>query len=179
MTPEEYQPLNRLYDDVAALCARYERRHGLAETYPADYTLNKTVFGSLQNIRDRLLTYVEASAPFFSEGKLCRDGQGVLDDSAERAEYVQQLVNDLRQLSDSTMNRVSTAPGSTARLSLMFAGTIRRERGDIQDLASRLSLLVQQEKATAQQRKPGASSVILVNFASKPGFPAFKGIQPA
>lgn len=165
MTPEEYQPLTRLYDDVVALRDRFQRRHEQVAAHPADHTLNKAMLLSMDDIRERLLTYVEASAPLFSAQEEYCDQYGGLNDSAERATYLRQLVSDLRILSGRTMNRVSTtAPGSTARLSRMFAGTVCRERTDILDLADRLSVFVQQEQreahAAASIQRPSASVVV-------------------
>ena len=165
MTPQEYQPLNRLYDDLSVLCARFVRRQGVPAAQPADYLLNKNAAYVLDSIRERLLTYVETTAPFFSEREPYRDRLGVLDDADERAKFTQQLVNDLRQLSDNTMNRLSTAPGSTARLSPLFAGTIRRERRDIHDIANRLSTIAMREYAAALPVKAVP--------------PAFGGLKPA
>ena len=148
MTPQDYQPLNRLYDDLSALCARFVRRQIIPAAQPADYLLNKNAAYALDSLRACLLIYVETAAPFFSARKPYHDRLGVLDDAGERAEFAQQLVNDLRQLSDNTMNRLSTAPGSIARLSPLFAGTVRRERRDIHDIANRLATIDMQESAS-------------------------------
>ena len=174
MTPEEYQPLNRLYDDLVSLRDRFERRRDSPAAQPADCLLNKAVTWALENIGERLLLYVETAAPFFSEREVTRDLHGALDNAGERAALAQELVAELRQLSDGTMNRVSTAPGSISRLSPLFAGTIRRERGDLHDIANRLAAIAAQEQtATRQHRSP-----VVVALPVKATTHSFGGLKP-
>ena len=157
MTPPELAALSRIYDDLKVLTDRFHRRNDPEAAVPADHVLNKYALAALEDITERTLIYLESSAPYFTAQEPYRDELGVLlPDDVGRAAYVAELVTDLRILGQNTMNSVSIAPGSTARLSPLFAGTIRRERTDILDIASRLAEFAQRE-----QRAYPVSSVVV------------------
>lgn len=145
MTSEQFQRLCRIYDGLESLCERFDRRCDAPSANNTFNYLSKKAWFDLAVISARFTKYADFRIINFDDDD--KPDDGAVDELATFVPYLREHVeNRLDLLANETMDRRGHAPGSTRRLSPLFAGIIWRERREI----NRLKTLVH-EFANSEQ----------------------------
>ena len=171
MTSEQFQRLCRIRDGLEALCLRFDRRCDAPAASNTDNYLSKQAWFDLAVVSARFKKYTDFREAAFDE--FDNPKGGAVDELATFVPYLREHVEDrLDVLANQTMNRRGNAPGSTKRLSPLFAGVVERERQEINQLKVFVHELVAGEQALLTSLK---SERVVVPFPSGPARPSAMG----
>lgn len=148
MTSPQYQTLAGLCDTVENLQERLQRRAG-HHACTGDAFTDKQVLYVLQPLKTSLTAYRDFHA--------AQDNGGGQVGFAAREAFFDRIADadearlKLIALCETTLQRKSTAPGSTTRLSPLFRRMVNKEHEELGTVQQQLHQVIQQDLARVQQ----------------------------
>lgn len=150
-TSPQFEQLNDLCGKLDSFCERLERRQLQQAATPTDGYLTDRMVGVILPVRDAVAAYRDFHAR--------HTGESGRVDPAQRESFFDLLaqaddaMRNLSTLTESTLGRSGSAPGSQQRLSVFFRKVVADERMELRQIHADMLAVIERD-LTALKRMP-------------------------